>query len=187
MGREDSWDEDDWRGHQRGRRLDHDDFGNFSLRVRRSPRSGAVTLVVILNFVAGPLMLFFLLCAGYLSLRDDDTFLGIPGQKPSAMVKMALGMMAFGWAVGCLAVGVGLSYRAGWSRMLALILGGFAALAGIVSVALTIMILAGPRGSAPGGNEFYWFRSLAQTIFFLGYCLWSYVVLLNPRHLADFP
>ncbi len=184
MGRDDSWYEDDWR--YRRRRLNRGGVGNISLQARRAPRSGAVTSVAVLNFIAGPLTMIVAFCAGVVDLVAQDVFVGVPGEPSNAMVKAVLALMMFGWAVGCLAAGVGLSCRAGWSRMFALLLGGFASLIGMVSVALAILLVNRAQGSGSGGNDFYMFRALALAVFFLGYCVWTYAALLNPRSLADF-
>jgi drug/metabolite transporter (DMT)-like permease len=77
--------------------------------------------------------------------------------------------------------------RRNWARILTLILGGFGAIAGLI-----FLFIAGALWFVPTPGPDAGIMILAYLLYlflgllFTGYCLWTYLILLNARYSAEF-
>jgi hypothetical protein len=159
-----------------------DDFG-------RSQRSGAVTGVAVINFVVGGLVLLFGLC-GFLGALVEAS----EGWRPRGgfagsefAIVFVIILFTLIWSIGAIIAGVGVINRRQWGRVLTLILGGIAVVKGLLAIALAVVLMSSmPRG-AFDDDRILGFMVLALISFlYIGYGIWTYVVLLNSQYSAEF-
>ena len=96
-------------------------------------------------------------------------------------------VVIFLWGAAAIVTAIGLLYRGGWARILALLNGGCAFPVGLLYFTLAILFLVGTMPNTPAEDRAYHvLMSLAKTVFFLGYGIWTYIVLLNPKRVEEF-
>jgi hypothetical protein len=182
MGRDDYRNEDDRTRRRRERGEDYRDY-----YPPRKPRSGVVGALAVLNFVVGPLVIMFGVCAGLMSGVLPETLqflLGVPGGLGDSAMAIIIPLVAiFLWGAAAIVTAIGLLYRGGWARILALLNGGCAFPVGLLYFTLAMLFMV---GTTTEDRAYHVIMSLAKTVFFLGYGIWTYIVLLNPKRTEEF-
>jgi hypothetical protein len=200
MPRDDDWDDDDDRPRRRRDRYGEEDDDYDRGRSRRryaGERSGAVTAIAVISFVMGGLVLLFGICAliGLLAVTGEMGRVGgggmmaLPGFGGGIVFAYIIVLAILLWGIGAIFAGVGIVNRAQWGRVLCLVLAGFAAVVGVLYLIGAISIISAPRIGGPGFNDgrgLGFMISLFIGLLFLGYCVWSFAVLLNSRYGAEF-
>ena len=171
----------------RGRYDDYDDYTEEDYF--RPQRSGAVTGVAIINFVLGGLVILFGLCGFLAALVEASEGWrhggGLAGVGFAVFVVIDLFVLI--WAVGAIIAGVGVINRRQWGRVLTLILGGIAGVKSLLAIFLMFMVMASPARGPFDDDRFVGLMVLMMlALLYLGYCIWTYVVLLNSRYGAEF-
>jgi hypothetical protein len=82
---------------------------------------------------------------------------------------------------------VGVINRRQWGRVFTLILGGIAGVKSLLAIFLAIMVMSQPaRGPFDDDRVVGFMVLMMLALLYLGYCIWTYVVLLNSRYGAEF-
>jgi hypothetical protein len=181
MASGDSWDEQNRRP-RRGRRSRPE-------RRPRKVRSGAVTGLAILSMLAGALELVVGLCGlGANAFAEGRAFEapGLPGIGGNRIIGWLLVLIVFSWGLLAMTAGFGLLFRGGWARLLALMLGAFAALVGFLYGTVAVMILVGFRVVTSDNQSAHVVMGALGCFFFLGYGIVTYAVLLYPGRVEEF-
>lgn len=195
MPRGDDWaDEDDERPRRRRPRYDDDDDFDYDIRRRGSAaRSGAVTGVGIVSIIIGCLDLLVGVCFLLVVVVMGDAGnraggFAMPGFGGTVAVVVVATLLILLWGTLALVSGVGVLNRRQWARIMVLILSGIGAAAGLLFLVGAIGILgAGPNVPGDHGALLMGvFVYLLLAAVLIGYCVWSYVVLLNSRNGAEF-
>jgi hypothetical protein len=173
----------------RGRYADYDDDYYGDQAYFRPQRSGAVTGVAIANFVFGGLVILFGLC-GFLAALVEASEGWRPGGGLTGAgfaVFLVIDLFVLIWAIGAIVAGVGVINRRQWGRVLALILGGIAGVKSLLAIFLMFMIMGSPARGPFDDDRFLGLMVLFMlALLYLGYCIWTYVVLLSSRYSAEF-
>jgi hypothetical protein len=176
----DDYRDDRYRRRGRDSRRQEDDEDD----IPRKKTGIAVTLLGVYNLVAGLVVLVFGFCGSVWGLLMQGTQIeppGLPGLGGSKIVTLAQIAFIFFFSTGTIVAAIGLLCRGGWSRMFALILGGFAGSAGCLYAFSSIMSV-----TTAGVPREQLVVSVAGSIFFLGYCVATFWILLHPRRVAEF-
>ena len=167
----------------RGRYDDYDDYLEDDFG--RPERSGAVTGVAVINFVIGGLVLLFGMC-GFLALLVEASE-GRPMRGTEFAIVFVIILFTLIWSVGAIIAGVGVINRRQWGRVLTLILGGIAMVKTLSAIVLGVLFMSSLRGGPLDEDSLLGFMLLAMLgLMYLGYGIWTYVVLLNSRYGAEF-
>jgi hypothetical protein len=170
----------------RGRYDDYDDYLEDDFG--RPQRSSAVTGVAVINFVIGGLVLLIGMC-GFLGVLVEASEGwrhggGLAGREFAIVFIIILFILI--WSIGAIIAGVGVISRRQWGRVLTLILGGIAMVKTLSAIVLCVLFLSSVRGPVDD-DSFLGFMLLAMLgLMYLGYGIWTYVVLLNSRYGAEF-
>jgi hypothetical protein len=185
----DRWDDDS--SPRRSRYEEYDDYPEDDYG--RPERSGAVTGVAVISFVLGGLVILFGLCGLLGALVQAGEGMHGPGGGFAGLgnlgfaVAFVILLFILLWGIGAIVAGVGVINRRQWGRVLALVLGGIAAVAGLLSLFAAVMVMATPAlGPFDDIRVMIFMIYLLLAMVFLGYCIWTYVVLLNSRYSAEF-
>jgi hypothetical protein len=201
MSRGDEWDDEEPRERRRRPPPDEyeDDYDRGYDRGYAAERSGAVTGVAVISFVIGGLVLLLGLCGmiGVLAFAGEagrQGIVGFPGIGGGIAIAMVVIIAIIAWGTGAIIAGIGVVNRRQWGRILTLVLGGFSALVGLLYLIAAIQVLAtpmpppafgGPPG-AGGAKAVTFLVTLLLALVFIGYTIWTYIVLLNSRYAAEF-
>jgi hypothetical protein len=169
-----------------------DDFGErYARRPGGTKESAAVTLLAVGNMVLGSMVLLCGLC-GLLVVNVFGSGggqlggLGLPGLGGGMALSMLVVLAILSWGIGAIVAGIGMIHRGAWSRLLGLCLAGFAAAVGMLYLAATVLVLVVRGIGVQEGQIFEFLSSFLGTVFFLGHCLWSFLVLLKPHYASEF-
>jgi hypothetical protein len=172
---------------RQGRYDDYDDYPEEDYF--RPQRSGAVTGVAVINFVMGGLVLLFGLC-GFMAVlvEASEGWHGGGGGIAGLGIAVFLVIVFFIliWAVGAIIAGVGVINRRQWGRVFTLVLGGIAGVKGLLTIFLAVLVLNAPARPFDDDRVIGLMVLMMLTLLYLGYCIWTYVVLLNSRYGAEF-
>jgi hypothetical protein len=197
MPRGEDWDDDEdnrpRRRRQRPRYDDEDDDFDYDIRRRGSAvKSGAVTGVGIMSIILGCLDLLLGVCFLLAALVVGDAGnraggFAIPAFGGAIAVMVIATMLLLLWGTLALISGIGVLNRRQWARIMVLVLSGIGAAAGLLFLvgafgALSAVDAVGNRGAGFMG----FMINLLIAAILIGYCVWSYVVLLNGRNGAEF-
>jgi LSD1 subclass zinc finger protein len=183
--------DDDVRPRRRRDRYDDDDEDDDrSFRRYSRSRSGAVTVIGIIQIVLGSLgvLLSFCMMIGGVFLAGAPNpnprgpgpgpgagFMGLMG---GAVILIGLVAMLFGGLY--IFAGIGVLNRRSWSRILSLVLGGFTGLSALFSLLGALRLMANPGQMGSGlGNLVFAALQLAFVVF-------MYTILLNSRYASEF-
>lgn len=178
-----------WREDDDVEEQDEDDISDKYLRkVRRPKRSGMITATAVINLVAGGLVLLFGSCYGF-SLRNNRTgglFRGASDLE--IVITVVVYLLIVAWGSNAIAAGVGLLKRQAWARVITLILGGFACLAGLYCIFAGILaLLAGSRRPdlvVPATWLFVLCFILALVC--IAYFIWTFIILFSSQYRSEF-
>jgi hypothetical protein len=188
MARDDEWDnDDDERPRRRDReRYDDDDYDDdyydrpFQSRVGN--RSGAVTVVGVVNIILGSLLALLscliLFCGVIFAAAANGPRMGGPGDGLFAFI--GGGVFIVLYSIGLIMAGVGVLNRRNWARVLNLVLGGFAGVAALVFLYKLIQIIGVPGFPGEVVGNLFMFAVLS------GYVIMAYVILLNSHYASEF-
>lgn len=169
---------------------------DYGMAQPHSERSGAVTIVAIMSFVVGALVLLFGMCSfiGVAALTGEAGARGvlrIPELGAGMGLAIVVCVAIILWGVGAVLGGIGVMGRKQWGRILTLVLGGFAALVALLFIWFGVVAL--PEPTPPGGIPPAVPPPLGPAVLsffvglvFLGYTILAYLILLNPSHGAEF-
>jgi hypothetical protein len=180
----DDWEDDEPRRSSRRWEEDWDDEPGPA-------RSAVVTASGIIVMMLGCLAVLGGLCGGFgvFAATIDEANRG--GGRPEARVVLLVGLLVclvtLLWGVGGLVAGTGILSRRRWARTLAMLLNSVAALAGVAFLigAGVVCFGASIHGPEVGVIVVYLFY-LGLGLFFLGYAVWSFMVLLSSRYSVEF-
>jgi hypothetical protein len=103
------------------------------------------------------------------------------------IIALVVSMIILFWGVGAIASGIGMLNRRRWARVLTLILGGFGAVAGLILLFVAAAVCFAPAfGPQAGFMIVIYLLYLFLGLLFLGYCLWTYLILLSSRYAVEF-
>ena len=197
MPRGEDWEDEDVdrprRRRQRARYEDDDDEDDYDIRRRGAGgKSGAVTGVGIISIILGSLDLLFGVCMLLVTIimgnEGNRGAFAMPGFGGAVAVVLVFTLLILLWGTLTLVSGIGVLNRRQWARVMVLVLSGIGAAVGLLYLFLAFGSLsagvdaAGNRGANVMG--FLFFLLLAAIL--IGYCVWSYVVLLNARYGSEF-
>ena len=181
---------DDRRGPRRDRRSSYRDDDRYRADPGpRKVRSGAVTALGIISLIAGPLELIAGLCtmAVFAIAPGEPVHVpGLPGIGGSSLISWLTVAIIFFWGTSAIAAGIGLLARGNWARVLCLMLGAFAGLVGMLYMMVVILLVSGFQVIASDDQTLYLVGDSVGSVFFLGYGIFSYVVLLHPARVEEF-
>jgi hypothetical protein len=200
MGRDDDWEDDDDRPRRRRDRdrdryddEDDEDYDRGGRRGKSGTRSGAVTSVGVLGIILGSLDLLFGLCLVVVVLFMGDAggrggAFALPGFGGAMALVVIMTLVVLLWGALMISSGVGVLNRRSWARVMVLVLTGIGAAFGLLCLIAAFGALSvGANVQGAGGAGFMGFL-----IYFLiaailiGYCVLSYIVLLNSRNASEF-
>jgi hypothetical protein len=199
MPRGDDWDDDEDDRPRRRRqrpRYDDDEDDDYDYDIRRrggAAKSGAVTGVGVMSIILGCLDLLVGVCVLLVALVVGDAGnraggFAVPGFGGAVAAMVIATLLLLLWGTLALISGIGVLNRRQWARIMVLVLSGIGAAAGLLFLVGAFGALgAGVDAAGNRGPGFMGFLiNLFLAAILIGYCVWSYVVLLNGRNGAEF-
>lgn len=184
----DPWDDDDDRRREPPRESSRSDYDRDYLDAGNK-KSVAVTFLAVIHLLMGGVVLVCGLCGffivSFFSEAGQLGGLGLPGIGGGKVFTILFVVFVLGWGTGAIVSGVGLINRSAWSRLLSLILGVLAGAVGLLYLVAAIMILT-VQGASENEKLAAFLLSFGGAVLFLGHCIWSYAVLLQPRYAGEF-
>src|SRR5438105_498898 len=147
MSRDDDWEQD--YGDRRTDRWGEEESYPQERRYRRrhESRSGVVTGVGLATLILGSLVLLAGVCgvAGIFIAVAEEAKRGGRASEGAYLAALLLCLVTLAWGGAAIASGIGLMGRRNWARILALVLGGLGALAGVIFLFLGVAALFSPH------------------------------------------
>lgn len=188
MPRDEYWDDDLRRPRRDWRRWPRDDWRGRDFPPRK-PGSTVVTTLGVVSIVAGAVELVVGLCTlSVLAFAEGQRLQmpGLPGIGGNRVIAWLLLAIVFFWGSLAIAAGVGLLFRGSWARFLTLILGAVGVMVGMLYMLVAILLASGFRDNSTDSPEVFLVLDSIVAVFFLGYGVFAYLVLLHPKRAQEF-